>query len=102
MVHKGQTYRTRRDIEVTAMTSWAAPVSGGQKVILAAGELFKISNDPPETATAVYCAPVNAEEYQRMEVMFVHPEERTADLYTGFYLCLYIEDIEKSCDLQSL
>jgi hypothetical protein len=97
MISKGQHYRTRSDIPVTAMTSWAAPFTGGYKRVLRSGEVFTISNDPPKIATAVYCRP---KDYKRLHREFIPLRDRLQFwLYRGYYLCIQLKDIEDSCEI---
>jgi hypothetical protein len=95
-ISKGQHYRTRRDIPVTAMTSWAAPFTGGYERILRAGEEFTVANDPPATATAVYCDP---KDYRKLHREFIPVSDRFRFwIYRGYYLCIKLKDIEESCE----
>jgi hypothetical protein len=97
VIAKGQRFKTTSDIPVTAMTSWAAPFTGGYNVVLRTGEIFTIANDPPETATAVYCDP---DDYQRLHREFIPFRDRIQFwLYRGFYLCIQLSDIREKCDL---
>ena len=96
MIAKGQRYKTTKDIPVTAMTSWAAPFTGGYDRILRAGEVFTIANDPPKTATAVYCDP---DDYKRLHSEFIPLSDRLRFwVYRGFYLCIKLREIEESCE----
>ncbi len=96
-ISEGQRYKTKSDIPVTAMTSWAAPFTGGYDRILGAGEVFTILNDPPEAATAVYCL---ATDYRRLHRQFVPFRDRMQFwLYRGYYLCVRLRYIEEMCEL---
>ena len=96
MISKGQRYKAKTDISVTVMTSWAAPFTGGYDRVLGAGEVFTITNDPPETASAVYCIPVN---YRQLHREFVPLRDRLQFwFYRGYYLCVRIQDIEEKCE----
>ncbi len=97
MISKGQRYKTKTDMPVTAMTSWAAPFTGGYDRVLGAGEVFTISNDPPEAATAVYCVPAD---YRRLHRELVPFRDRLQFwFYRGYYLCVRLRDIEEKCEL---
>jgi len=97
MISKGQRYRTTSDVPVTAMTEWAAPFTGGYDRVLRAGEVFTISNDPPEKATAVYCVP---DDYRRLHREFIPFRDRIQFWsYWGYYLCIRLSDIEGKCEL---
>lgn len=97
MIKQGQTYRANTNIEITCMTSWRAPYTGGHKRSLPAGEEFIITNDPPEQATAVYADPLN---YDKLHKQFVPWTDRIRFLlYTGYYLCIELETIRTGCSL---
>lgn len=97
MISKGQRYRVRTDVPVIAMTSWAAPFTGGYDRVLRAGEEFTIANDPPGGASAVYADPAD---YRRLHREFVPLGDRWRFwVYRGFYLCIKLKDIESRCEL---
>ncbi|MEO6906547.1 MAG: hypothetical protein ABI210_01530 [Abditibacteriaceae bacterium] len=78
------------------MTSWSAPYTGGYERVLPAGETFRIINDPPEHATAVYA---DAENYKKLHKDFVPLSDRMSFImYRGYYLCIQIKDIEEKCE----
>jgi len=96
MVRKGETWRVVHDLPVTVMTAWAAPFTGGHKAVLGIGEEFVIANDPPQGATAVYADPVG---YRRLHRVLVPWRVRIRFLfYRGYYLAIYIDDINKHCE----
>lgn len=96
MIAKGQRYKTKKDIPVIAMTSWAAPFTGGYDRVLRAGEVFTIANDPPKGATAVYCDP---DDYKRLHREFIPFADRLRFwVYLGYYLCIKLKDIDDSCE----
>lgn len=96
MISKGQRYRVTRDVPVTALTSWAAPFTGGYDRVLRAGEVLTILNDPPEGATAVYCEP---DDYQRLHREFIPFSDRMRFWsYRGFYLCIRLTDLAEKCE----
>jgi hypothetical protein len=95
MVHKGERYRATAPLDVIAMTSWAAPCTGGEDGVLPAGEEFVVSNDPPEGATAVYCDPVR---YDELHAHFVAAKDRRHKKYTGYYLCVDLGLIAERCE----
>jgi len=78
------------------MTSWSAPFTGGYERVLPAGEIFRIINDPPEKATAVYA---DAENYKKLHKTFIPLSDRMRFIfYRGYYLCIKIKDIEEKCE----
>jgi hypothetical protein len=97
VIQAGQRYRTKVDLPVVAMTSWAAPFTDGHDRVLDAGEEFLIENAPPSGATAVYGIPVD---YHRLHSKMVPWTDRLQFwYYRGYYLCLQIVDIEQRCEL---
>jgi O-acetyl-ADP-ribose deacetylase (regulator of RNase III) len=96
VIRKGKRYRSRRPLKVIAMTSWAAPCTGGDDAILPADEEFIVSHDPAEGATAVYCDPVR---YEELHAHFVGAEDRKNKRYCGYYLCVPLAAIRRSCEL---
>mgnify|MGYP000891951020 CR=1 FL=1 len=65
MIQKDQIYEPGKDIEIICMTSWRAPFTGGHNRILKQGERFRISRNPNEKATAVYCDPIRYKELHK-------------------------------------
>ncbi len=83
MIREGQRYRAVRDIEVNALTHWEAPFTGGSRGILPAGAVVVVAFDPPQTATAVGCAPIDA---LALESRFVPEADRAHPKYAGYSL----------------
>lgn len=97
MVSEGQKYRALTNIELTCMTSWSAPYTGGYERVFPLGEEFIIENDPPEGATAVYANPCN---YDKLHEQLIPLQDRKQTRrYQGYYLCINIADIENKCEL---
>jgi hypothetical protein len=96
VVRKGERYRSVRPLKVIAMTAWAAPCTGGDDAILPAGEEFIVSHDPVEWATAVYCDPVR---YEELHAHFVSAKDRKKKRHCGYYLCVPLAAIRRSCEL---
>ena len=94
-IRKGQRYRARDPIPVIAMTSWNAPFTGGHHATLPAGEEFVIDINPIHGATAVYVEVVN---YNDLHPHFIPVADRTAEHYSGYYLCIDLELIRNHCD----
>jgi hypothetical protein len=96
LVREGQRYRALRDLEVAALTHWRAPFTGGFEVTLPAGEIFIIANDPPASATAVYCTP---ERYEELHSVFIPEEDRNAETYAGYSLVIDLGVIRQHTEL---
>lgn len=88
MIREGQHYRARHDIEVNALTHWEAPYTGGARGVLPAGAVVIVAFDPPETAMAVGCDPVDA---RALESRFVTEVDRTHPRYAGYSLSIMRE-----------
>ncbi|MGH7174616.1 MAG: hypothetical protein ACRELG_30480 [Gemmataceae bacterium] len=95
MLRKGERYRTTIPLKVIAMTSWAAPFTGGEEGVLPTGEEFILSDDPVEGATAVYCDPVR---YDALHAHFISAKDRRNKRYLGYYLCIDLSLIADHCE----
>ncbi len=97
MVKTGQIYSPKKDINIICMTSWSKSFTGGYDRILKKGEKFKISHDPAENATAVYCDPLR---YKELHKEMVPIKDRMRFwVYSGYYFCINLSLIENDCDL---
>lgn len=97
MIAKGQIYETNADIPIICMTSWRAPFTGGYDRILKKGERFKVSDNPGEKATAVYCEPLR---YKGLHKQMVPLRDRMRFwVYAGYYFCIKLETITNYCKL---
>ncbi len=78
----GEIYEAVHDVEVSCMTHWRAPFTGGKKVILPAGTKIKVEGHPlvPEPIS-VYTSPLDSE---RLEVIFVNQSDRESEQYAGY------------------
>ena len=97
-IRAGQRYRADSDLEIIALTHWRAPFTGGHEVIFPKGEIFKVSYDPQENATAASC---DAERYDALHERFIPPEDRQADKYDGYSLVIPFELIRAKASLVS-
>ena len=96
VIRTGQRYKALQDLNITCMTSWSAPFTGGYERVLPAGETFRISSDPTANATAVYA---DAENYKELHKVFVPLSDRIRFiLYRGYYLCIKLNDVEEHCE----
>ena len=96
MVSKGQRYRALRDLPVFAFTHWFAPFTGGYHVVLRAGEVFVIGDDPVPTAKAANCLP---ERYHELHEVFIPKEDRQAENYSGYSLSIDLDRIREDAGL---
>jgi len=80
---KGDVYKVEKDLEVTYMTSWAAPYTGGGKTMIHKGERFWVDSDPmDEEPIGTYALAVD---YEELEQRIVDAAERSNPKYGGFY-----------------
>ena len=95
MIHKDQIWETRDDLPVTCLTQWRLPFTGGYHRTLPKGERFKIAVEPPATATAACCDPLN---YGKLHKQMVPRKDRWSfATYAGYYLSISLEGIAKHC-----
>lgn len=81
---KGDLFEAMCDQEVTYMTFWAAPFTGGGKATLMQGERIYVDVDPDsDNPISVYAVPVD---YEEVESRTVPSEERQDPKYSHFYL----------------
>jgi hypothetical protein len=73
MVHLGELWVANTTFEVSYLTHWEAPYTGGAECELPEGTVLKVISEPPSHATAAGCRPVN---YEEMEVIFIPEEAR--------------------------
>lgn len=93
---QGQRYRVTSELPVIAMTSWAAPSTGGYERLLRPGQEFTLSNDAG-SAESVYA---DAADYRRLQRELVPRADRWRFWsYRGFYLCIRTRDIAAHCEL---
>ncbi|GHC05795.1 hypothetical protein GCM10007047_23470 [Cerasicoccus arenae] len=97
MITQGQIYETNTDIPIICMTSWRAPFTGGHDRILKKGEKFKVSHDPAEKASAVYCDPLRYKELHKK--MVPRGDRMRFWVYAGYYFCIKLEIIRNECKL---
>jgi len=97
MIRKNQIYETKEDLDITCMTAWRAPFTGGYKRVLPKGERIRIYNDPPATASAVYCEPLRYKELHKAMVPLA--DRLRFWVYSGYYFCIKLDDIRYNCQL---
>ena len=81
---KGDVYESLEDVELSYLTSWMAPFTGGGKATFPKGQRLVVPDAPPDPQPiSVYA---DAVAYEAMEKLIVPLEDRTAEKYSGFYL----------------
>jgi hypothetical protein len=97
MIHKGQVWETCEDVAVTCLTHWRLAFTGGYHRTLPKGERFRIGVEPPKTATAACCDPLN---YRGLHKQMVPRKDRWSfATYAGYSLSISFEAIKKHCKL---
>lgn len=89
-VRQGERFRTTADIEVTVMTHWRAPFTGGDTAVLPAGTVVVARFDQLPNVPGFSCVPENAETLERD---LVREEDRRAEKYGGYSLSFVLDDI---------
>jgi hypothetical protein len=92
---KGERYAVRSPFLGLVLTSWKAPVTGGDERTLPAGLEFVVLDDPPEMATA---ASGRADPYKFWERQLVSPKDRRHFQYGGYYLVISFDKLAAHCE----
>jgi hypothetical protein len=88
---RGDVYEALEDFEVSYMTSWRAPFTGGGKALLKRGDQIEIPDSSViPLPILVYARAVN---YRELEVRVVPESERKSESYTGFYFAVRTSDL---------
>lgn len=89
-VRQGERVKTMADIEVTVMTHWGAPYTGGGTAVLPAGTVVVARSDQLPNVPGFSCIPEDAETLERQ---LVREEDRRAETYGGYSLSFVLDDI---------
>jgi len=87
----GEIYETLEDHEVSFVTHWRAPFTGGGKGILPKGTRVRVHVCDPEPL-GVYADAVDAPD---LEQLLVPAEERQADNYGGYTLSISTDELNR-------
>jgi hypothetical protein len=83
---KGDVYEATRDVEVSYLTAWSAPFTGGGTGMLLKGDQVIVDQEMIFLQpVAVYAKPID---YASAEARMVPESDRSDKKYGGFYLCL--------------
>jgi hypothetical protein len=93
---KGDVYEARRDVQVSYLTSWGAPYTGGGTGVLKTGERVIVENDPLPRPIS---ADGKAVDYAKVEARMIPERDRTSEKYAGFYLSLKTVDLGRDFNL---
>jgi len=89
---KGDVYEALRDIEVSYLTTWETPYTGGGKAVLSQGEKIKVDEEPIDRPISVSAVAVN---YSELEQRIVPSSDRNSEKYSGFYISVKTIDLNK-------
>ena len=84
--------------EVSYLTHWEAPYTGGGECELPEGTVLKVISDPPGHAKAAGCRPVN---YDEMEAIVIPEDVRQSPKYAGYMFSIPFERFGTTLDRQS-
>ena len=91
---KGDTYEATEELQVSYLTSWSAPFTGGGVGTLKKGERVIVEHDMIlPRPVAVYAKPID---YATAEERMVPESDRANIKYAGFYLCLKTADLARN------
>ena len=85
----GQIFETVREVEVTAMITYSAPVTGGEEFTLPTGTQIKIQEQIDEKPIVIAAEPVD---YDGIEKQFIPEADRRSPKYSGYFL--YIQTLD--------
>ena len=96
---KGDIYEAVEDVEVSYLTSWASPYTGGGATTLRMGDRVSIPGAPRDPRPiSIYAEAVD---YKALEARVVPEADRRAAKYTGFYFSISTSALNKSFRLVS-
>ena len=93
----GDVYSAIEDMEVSYMTAWRAPFTGGGKTTIRRGERFWIDSAPSsERPISVYAVAIR---YDALELEVIPVAERENPKYNRYYFSFKTEDLNTRFDL---
>ena len=81
----GEVFQAKNDVEITYLTHFMAPYTGGEKSKLLKGEKVLVSKPVNPKPTGYYCYPLNAEEVERR---IIPSSDKNNPAYNGFSLSI--------------
>ena len=90
---KGDRFESLEDVEISVLTQWLAPATGGGKATLPRGQLVQVENDALAHASAVTLLPVH---YDELHEHLVSRVDRENEKYSGYYLVIPFETLDQS------
>jgi hypothetical protein len=92
----GDIYEAIRDVEVSYLTSWSAPFTGGGSGVLKRGEQVLVNCEPLARPIAANAKAIN---YTHVEEEMVPEGDRSNKKYAGFYFVLRTLDLSRDFKL---
>ena len=93
---KGDVFEATRDVEVSYLTSWSAPFTGGGSGRLRKGERVIIDYEPLPRPIAANAKAIN---YTHVEEEMVPESDRSNKKYLGFYFVLKTLELNRDFKL---
>jgi hypothetical protein len=91
---KGDVYEANENLQVSYLTSWQAPFTGGGTGTLMKGERVIVDHDMfLPRPVAFYAKPID---YATVEERMVPESDRSNTKYNGLYLCLKTADLSRN------
>lgn len=81
----GEVFQAMNDVEITYLTHFMAPYTGGEKAILLKGEKVLVSKPLNSKPKGYYCYPLNADE---VEQRIIPNSDKNNPAYNGFSLSI--------------
>ena len=78
-----QIFEAVREVKVTAMITYSAPVSGGEEFLLPVGTQIKIQEQFDEKPIVIAADPID---YKAIEQQFIPEADRRSPRYSGYFL----------------
>jgi hypothetical protein len=82
---EGETYEAIRDVEVSFLTHYRAPFTGGARTLLPRGERVRVTCVNGKRPIGVYCTPLR---YDELHPLIVSEAERERPEYNGYSLSI--------------
>jgi hypothetical protein len=89
---EGEIYEAIADVEITFLTHYSAPFTGGAKTVLPKGERVRVTCANGERPIGVHCTPLR---YDELHPLIVSDQERARAEYNGYSFSIKIIQLER-------
>jgi hypothetical protein len=96
---KGDVFEAREDVDMSFLTHWRSPFTGGGNGTLRYGERIFVADDPYEVHPILLN--VRATNYEEVETRMVPLNDRTSEKYNGYTLLAKTSDLNTKFTLVS-